>query len=186
MTSEDFENYLKNQLMPQLPENNIVIYDNCSILARQYNRTPNTNSNKNSIKEWLFNNNIEFDDSLTKVQLLQLVKNNPKKPSYYADDIVRSINCHPLRTPPYVCDLNPIENIWNTWKQLVYRLNFNNYLEQFRLLLSNCFKKINSTIWGNTVRNVVKVFESDYLVKFNILMSENNCEHNFFLNLSHN
>jgi transposase len=155
LNAEEFEDYLKFKLMPQLPEHSVVIYDNCSIHSRRYNRTPNTNTNKETIKNWLINNNIEFDDNLTKAQLLEIVKTNPRNPNYYADDIVRSFNCHPLRTPPYVCDLNPIENIWNTWKKLVQRLNYNNNLEQFKNLLYDCFEQINSTIWGNTVRNVV-------------------------------
>jgi transposase len=185
INSEIFEEWLEKELMPKLPENSLVIYDNCSVHSRQYNKTPTMSSNKTTIKEWLINNNIYFDEYLGKKQLIEIVKNNPKPPQYYVDDIVKKFNCHPLRLPPYMCDLNPIEMIWNTWKQDVSHHNFNSNLKEFKKLLLKCFDSISSSVWGNTVRKMIRDVESKYCTQFNIFNTPNNCEHNYFFNCNY-
>jgi hypothetical protein len=72
--SMTFEDWIENVLMPEVPENSVVIYDNCSVHSRQYNKTPNSSTNKRNIKNWLNFNNISFDDNLKKHELLNLVK----------------------------------------------------------------------------------------------------------------
>lgn len=72
--SSTFEDWIENVLMPEVPENSVVIYDNCSVHSRQYNKTPNSSTNKQNIKNWLNFNNISFDDNLKKHELLNLVK----------------------------------------------------------------------------------------------------------------
>jgi len=99
--------------MPELPLNSIVIYDNCSVHSRRYNKTPTQSTNNESIKEWLKDNNIYFDYNLKKKDLLGIVRQNPIRPRYYVDDIVGKFGFTPSFAP-YCCHLNPIEMIWNT------------------------------------------------------------------------
>ncbi len=73
INSQIFEEYLEKQLMPELPPNSIVIYDNSSVHSRRYNKTPTQSTNIKSIKEWLKNNNISFDYNLKKKDLLEIV-----------------------------------------------------------------------------------------------------------------
>ncbi len=186
INSQLFEEYLEKQLMPELPPNSIVIYDNCSVHSRRYIKTPTQSTNIESIKEWLNDNNIYFDYNLKKKDLLEIVRQNPIRPRYYVDDIVRKFGCHPLRLPPYCCHLNPIEMIWNTWKQIVGHKNFKNNLEEYRNLLSNSFNEITSSTVENTIRKVVRDVESKYFQQFNISSLPNDCKHNYFFNCSHN
>jgi len=99
ITAQIFEEWLENQLMPNVPPNSIVIYDNCSVHSRKYSKTPTMASNLKTIKEWILINEIPFDDNLNKKQLLEIVKRNPRKPHYYVDDIITKFGCHPLRLP---------------------------------------------------------------------------------------
>jgi transposase len=140
-------------------------------------------SNLKTIKEWLLINEISFDDNLNKKQLLEIVKRNPRKPCYYVDDIITKFGCHPLRLPPYCCDFNAIEKIWNTWKQIVGHKNFNfKKLEEFKQYLSDSLKEITPSTWGATVRQVVREIESTYYQKFNIFHIPNESEHNCSIN----
>ena len=61
-----FENWLKDKLLPYLPVNSAIILDNASTHSRQYNRPPVKSSNMKTIKNWLINNNINFNNSAKK------------------------------------------------------------------------------------------------------------------------
>jgi hypothetical protein len=98
ITAQIFEEWLENQLMPNVPPNSIVIYDNCSVHSRKCSKTPTMQSNLKTIKEWILINEIPFDDNLNK-KLLEIVKRNPRKPRYYVDDIITKFGCDPLRLP---------------------------------------------------------------------------------------
>ncbi len=67
INSEKFENWLQNKLLPNLPPNSIVVFDNASTHSRQYNKPPLQSANKNTIKKWLILNNIKFNESAKNV-----------------------------------------------------------------------------------------------------------------------
>jgi hypothetical protein len=48
ITAQIFEEWLENQLMPNVPPNSVVIYDNCSVHSRKYSKTPTMASNLKS------------------------------------------------------------------------------------------------------------------------------------------
>ncbi len=64
INSEKFENWLQNKLLPNLPPNSIVVFDNASTHSKQYNKPPLQSANKNTIKKWLILNIL----NLVKVQ----------------------------------------------------------------------------------------------------------------------
>jgi transposase len=148
LNAEMFEHYMEYQLLPTLKSNTLVIYDNCSIHSRQCNKTPTQSTSKELIKLWLINNNINFENNFTKARLLNLVKINKPSPQYHVDNLVKKFECHPLRLPPYCCHLNPIELIWNTFKQHLNRNNYSNNAKNFVNLITNCFNLINDNMGG--------------------------------------
>jgi transposase len=184
LNAEKFENWLQHYLLPNIPAHSIVIFDNCSTHSRQYNKTPTQCTTVGKIKEWLTTNSIEFDLNLNKRQLLEIVKQHPKNPQYYVDDMIRSAGHLPLRLPPYCCELNPVELIWNTWKQFINHNNFNNNHSEFKKLLSEAFKQITPTVWADSVRHVIREFESQYWIKYNITEIPVISDHNYFFNYS--
>ena len=139
-----------------------------ALIAGRYNKTPNTSTNKDNIKKWLKHNNIPFEDNLNKKDLLLIVKKNPIEPSYYVDDIIKEFGHFPLRLPPYCCDGNPIELIWNTFKFNIRKNNFDVKCPEFVKLIFKTFDDITPSQWAASVRHTVKVFESFYWQKYNV------------------
>jgi hypothetical protein len=70
---------------------------------------------KVEIQEWLERNNTNYEDKMTKTELLQLVQ--IQRPPQNMSQIP---SCHEtIRLPPYHCDLNAIEFIWKIFKTKV-------------------------------------------------------------------
>jgi hypothetical protein len=103
ITAKIFEEWLESQLMPNVPPNIIVIYDNCLVHSRKYSKTPTMASNLKTVKEWLLINEIPFDDNLNKKQLLEIVKRNPRKPRrhYYYVTITSTTSFRNLGVIPF-------------------------------------------------------------------------------------
>ncbi|KAF2891073.1 hypothetical protein ILUMI_15101 [Ignelater luminosus] len=70
MTAQLFEEWFENSLLPSLPPNSVIVLDNASYYSRQLNKIPNTNSTKAELMEFLYEQNIYFEESYTKKQLL--------------------------------------------------------------------------------------------------------------------
>jgi transposase len=181
INSDKFEDWLQNKLLPHLPPNSVVIYDNASTHSRQYNKPPTQSENKNSIKNWLILNKIKFNNNAKKCDLLKLVKENVYSKQFTVDDIIRKAGHIPLRLPPYHCELNPIELIWAQLKKIISKHNFNNNSIEFSKLISNAFKKIDSNYWRKCIGHVVKI-ESNFFINDKIIYNEILNEHNYCSN----
>jgi hypothetical protein len=93
MTGEFLKSWVEHQLIPALDnmgEKFVVIMDNAPYHCMQVNKPPNMWSTKKIMQEWLMLHNIEFDNTMTKTQLLNLIKpsiNHNK--GYVIDDILQ-------------------------------------------------------------------------------------------------
>ena len=76
-----------------------------------------------SIQEWLRKENISFDSTMLRPQLLQLVRMHKKAPEYAIDNLIKYYGHEVLRLPPYHPDFNPIELIWSQLKSTVRSRN---------------------------------------------------------------
>ena len=123
INSEIFEDWLANQLIPNLPTRSVIVLDNSPTHSKQQNKPPTIKDNRTSIKNWLTKNNIEYNNSETKQQLLIRVKNNTHYKTYSVDDIIKKTGHIPLRLPPYHCQLNVIELIWAQMKDMIKKKN---------------------------------------------------------------
>ena len=72
---------------------------------------------------WLRRNNIQYDETVLKAELLALVKQFKSDPRYRIDQVTGEAGHTVLRVPPYHCDLNPIEIIWAQLKHHVAAYN---------------------------------------------------------------
>lgn len=72
--SEHFLEWLKEQLLPTLEEPSVIILDNASYHDKKYNKPQTTGNRKTEIQDWLRENNIHYEDTDIKAQLLDLVK----------------------------------------------------------------------------------------------------------------
>ncbi|XP_075985598.1 uncharacterized protein LOC142982799 [Anticarsia gemmatalis] len=76
MNAENYEKWLKERLVPNLPPNSVVVLDNASYHNVQNDRAPNSNSKKIEMQRWLTEKNIAFNQDMKKIELYDLIKKN--------------------------------------------------------------------------------------------------------------
>jgi transposase len=116
MNAANFKKWLETQLLPQLKVPSIIIMDNAAYHSEVLNRSPTSNWRKGDIQKWLENNNLPYDQTMLKAELLGIVKNNKEQKEYVIDSIVSQHGHKVLRLPPYHCQFNPIEMVWGICK----------------------------------------------------------------------
>lgn len=122
MNSDLFKKWFTEMLLPNIPENSLVIMDNApyhNILSEHSPPTPQCS--KKRIREWLEQNHICCSDDCLKSELAELLKKMAPVPVYTIDEIAQSHGHEVLRTPPYHPELQPIEICWGVVKNHVAR-----------------------------------------------------------------
>lgn len=71
------------------------------------------------MQNWLRDNNIPFDEKMTKRELYAIILRTKPPKKYVVDKLMQEHGQEIVRLPSYHCDLNPIEYIWNLVKQRV-------------------------------------------------------------------
>jgi hypothetical protein len=79
MNAENYERWLKEKLIPNLPQNSVVVTDNASYHNVKLNRAPTSASRKSEMKEWLMQKNIPFEENSYKIQLYDIIKRYKKR-----------------------------------------------------------------------------------------------------------
>ncbi|KAJ0184140.1 hypothetical protein K1T71_000563 [Dendrolimus kikuchii] len=159
MNGHNFTKWVKEKLIPNLHEPSIIVMDNAPYHSVVTNKAPTSNSRIDEIKLWLLENNIDFDPTLRKPNLLSLVKKNKPSPIYAIDDLLGEYVHTVVRLPPYHCDLNPIELIWAKLKQKVAARNVESC--DVKQLTEEAFNSITPEIWKNCCHHV-QTLEKEY------------------------
>lgn len=73
MNAENYEKWLKERLVPNLPPNSVVVLDNASYHNVQNDRAPNSNSKKIEMQRWLTEKNIAINQDMYKIELYDLI-----------------------------------------------------------------------------------------------------------------
>lgn len=89
MNHTNFKKWVVEKLLPNLYEPSLVVMDNASYHNTCINKAPTTNNNKGAIIDWLKENNVEYNEHLTKPQLLEIVKRHKPEPVYAVDVLLR-------------------------------------------------------------------------------------------------
>lgn len=123
MNYDNYEKWVKEKLLPNLPPRLVVVIDNAPYHNVQVDRIP-TSTRKNDIKQWLYEHGIPLENFLLKAELLELVKINKFRFfKYRIDQIFEEAGHNVLRLSPYHPTFNPIENIWGIVKDRVAQRN---------------------------------------------------------------
>ena len=113
MNFNNYEKWLRSQLMPNLPPNSVIVVDNASYHNKRDDTVPTSSSRKAEMQKWLRDNNIAYNPDMLKPQLYHLISQHKEKfKTYNIDKILNENNHTVLRLPPYHPDLNPIEMAW--------------------------------------------------------------------------
>ena len=156
-----FKKWFTEMLLPNIPQNSLIIMDNAPYHNTLSAHSPPTPlCSKKKIMEWLEQNKIYCRDDCLKPELVEILKKMATEPLYAIDEIARSHGHEVIRTPPYHPELQPIETCWGVVKNHVARnCNFtmNNLIEQ----LDSGFDKVTAKTCVEIIAKVRK-FEDEF------------------------
>ncbi|PKC60959.1 hypothetical protein RhiirA1_488761, partial [Rhizophagus irregularis] len=140
--------------------------DGASYHKRRVENIPTSNTKKQEIIDWLNAHNIVFSDELRRPELLELVQMNKEKVTFACVKIAKQYEHEVSFTPPYHCELQPIEGIWSVVKGEVAHSGPHPNLLSVRNTLLNAFKKkITSQViigfWRRALKNAKEYLEFD-------------------------
>ena len=155
MNSNVFEDYF-GEMIKYLPADSVVVMDNASYHSRRIEKTPTSSWRKQEIIDWLTTKSIEFEDNLIKKELLAIANLHKHRFMKYAvEDIAEKHSVTVLRTPPYHCELNPIELIWAQVKGFVPRHNTTFKMKDVKLLFDQAIKEVTQENWDSILEYVM-------------------------------
>lgn len=171
MNAELFQKWFSERLLPNIPENSLIIIDNAS-----YHNTlapgspPTPNCSKKKIRDWLETNNAPCNKDCLKSELVELLKKLAPAPVYVVDLMAQNRGHEVVRTPPYHPELQPIETCWGVVKNEVARhcdFTMDNLLEQ----LDKGFEKVTASTCQSIIKRVREI--EDKFWKEDALLDKN-------------
>jgi transposase len=158
-----FESWFQNQLLPNIPQNSVIVMDNAKYHSRHLIKKPSQATRKDEILNFMASHNIAVPQKNTKKDLLEILKNHDISQQYVVDETAKERGHTVLRLPPYYCVLNPIELIWSSLNRGIRQSNVAPNLSAAVVeLIRQEVKKIDSNLWRNCFRHVINV-ENSYL-----------------------
>lgn len=156
MNWDNFSKWFETQLLPNIPENSLIILDN----ARYHNvfaegAFPVPATRKEALCDWLERNGIPWTTDMLKPELYELCKRLAPIPEYKLNQIAEAAGHSILRTPQYHPELQPIETCWGVVKnQMATHCDFT--MKNFREQLPLAFAKVTSRTCKSLITKVVK------------------------------
>lgn len=169
MNFGNFSKWMQEKVIPNLPPNCLLVMDNAPYHSVQVNKAPTTASRKLDIMVWLDSNNIAYEHEMTKSELLQLVRTRRPSPKYYIDGVLEKHGHEVVRLPPYHCELNAIEFVWNMVKRRVAEKNVVQHAADIEQLATNAINSITAEEWRKAILHVRETekqyWESDIIME---------------------
>ncbi len=147
-----FSAWFKDQLLPNIPENSLIILDNApyhNVLTEE--AFPKQNHSAQRLRAWLTHNDIPWRNDMLKSELYELCSRLAPRPEFLLDRIAFEKGHTILRTPPYHPELQPIETCWAVVKNHVATRN-DFTMEKVKHLLDEGFQKVTS----RTINGIMK------------------------------
>lgn len=166
MNSDNYEKWVKTQLVPNLPPRSVVVKDNASYHNKYRDKIPTSAWRMNDILDWLADKHVfEEQRYYNKKELLEIVKElKPKFIVFRADVFIEEAGHSILRLPPYHPDLNPIELIWGIVKRRIATANVNQDKAHLKELIHQEFAKVTPELWYNCCQKIIKN-EDNFVVR---------------------
>ena len=134
----------------------VICMDNASYHTRTEIGLPNSKSGKHEYEKYLIENNIPFESQSPRQILWKEVQKHIKEhKKYVAEKLAAKYKIIICRTPPYHCELNPIEKVWGFGKAKLRKTNIWNQ----NSLLDKCiaiFNSIEASFWAKCVEHCKK------------------------------
>lgn len=156
MNAEVFEKWFAS-VLDRIEPNSVIVMDNASYHSRRLEKLPTSAWRKAEIADWLKSKNIDYDESMLKVELLNIARLHKSAfNKYVVDEMARERGITVLRLPPYHCELNPIELIWAQVKGYVARNNTTFKLNDVKVLFEKSLEAITAESWVKCIGHVIK------------------------------
>lgn len=147
----NFSKWFTEQLLPNIPENSIIIMDNASYHnTTEENTFPKSNARKENLRKWLDDKGIPWGEDLLRAELYALCKLFEPKPDYKIDKIAEAVGHSILRTPQYHPELQPIEMCWGVMKNYMAK-HCDFTLQKFRNNLPSAFSQVTAKTCENLI-----------------------------------
>ncbi len=154
MNAELFAKWFEEKLIPNIPDNSLIVMDNASyhnILSSHSAPTPTCSKKK--IRDWLEENSIAFSEDCLKAEMVEILKKIIPSPIYVIDEIAKNYGHEVIRTPPYHPELQPIETCWGVVKNHMARncdFTMKNLINQ----LKRGFNKVKAKTCASIIKKV--------------------------------
>jgi hypothetical protein len=160
MNSINFEKWVTDKLLPNLPPCSVVVLDTAPYHSVQVDKVPSKYSVKSEMISWLERQGVFCDPTMRKRQLYDLIlTRKPKEKTFKIDHLLNAQGHTVVRLPPYMCDLSPIELAWSKVKHYVRENNVTGDLSLKRLLdlttegIATVTGKVTANTWNNWNNN---------------------------------
>ena len=156
MNSALFQKWFREKLIPNIPNNSLIIMDNASYHNTLSACSPPTPAcSKERIWSWLIENDIPCEENSLKAELIMVLKKMPLSPLYEVDEIAKKQGHEILRTPPYHPELQPIELCWGIVKNHIAR-NCDFTLSNLKIQLEEGFNKVDNLACKKVIKKIKK------------------------------
>lgn len=152
MNWDVFSQWFKEQLLPNIPENSLIILDNASyhnVLTEE--AFPKQTHSIQKMRAWLTHNEFPWGKDMLKAELYELCSRLAPRPEFLLDRMALEKGHSILRTPPYHPELQPIETCWAVVKTHV--ASHNDFtMRRLQSLLEEGFEKVTA----HTIDGIIK------------------------------
>lgn len=90
MNAVNFQKWTTENLLPNIPQNSVVIMDNAAYHSTQIDRKPTMSSLKIHMQEWLTRKNVPFNESARKCDLMNFINQQKVEKQYRIDETIKA------------------------------------------------------------------------------------------------
>jgi transposase len=154
MNAELFQKWFSEKLIPNIPNNSLIIMDNAPYHNTLSSCSPPTPTcAKDKIRSWLMENQIPCEKDCLKAELVAVLQKIAPSPIYEVDVIAGKHGHEIVRTPPYHPELQPIEVCWGVVKNHIAR-NCDFTLSNLKYQLEEGFTKVDPSTCAKIIKKI--------------------------------
>jgi len=154
MNAELFQKWFSEKLIPNIPNNSLIVMDNAAYHNTLSSCSPPTSTcAKDKIRSWLMENQIPCEKDCLKAELVAVLQKIAPSPIYQVDEIARKHGHEIVRTPPYHPELQPIEVCWGVVKNHIAR-NCDFTLSNLKSQLEEGFTKVAPSTCAKIIKKI--------------------------------
>lgn len=168
MNAAVFEKWVMEKLIPNIPSNSVIVFDNAPCHSEQLNKVPSKYATKSDMINWLTEHKIHYTDDMLRCELYELIERNKNPEKVYKIDTILKNHGHTvLRLPLHMPELNPIEMAWANVKCKISVKNIGT-VPNLEKLINEAIDSVTLNDWEIFCKDIENL-ERDYYSKDKII-----------------